>query len=171
MIVAVVFVIQTIAKKNEEIRGFKGLLFTAFFLWLCPISANWFWNFELIRHCDSHCFRWSIFFATISLASWCFVHGLRELLSWLDSHNIVCRHKQSKTNKKGVVENIINRGYAQISVKSSNFCFYRHWNLKVSKFDFVKYFRHSKWIYEISYIWTVKKDVKTWLIMAVIYTT
>lgn len=31
MIVAVVFVIQIIAKKPEEIRGFKGLLFTAFF--------------------------------------------------------------------------------------------------------------------------------------------
>lgn len=167
MILAVVFVTQTIEKKPEEIKGFKGLVFTAF----CPNSANWFWNFELIRHCDSHWFRWSKFFATTSLASWCLVHGLCELLSWLNSRNIVCCHKQSKTNEKGVVVYIINRGYAQISVKSSNFCFYRHWNLKVLKFYFEKHFRYCKWIYEISYIWTVKRDMKTWLIMAAIYTT
>lgn len=31
MILAVVFVIQAIAKKPEETKGFKGLVFTAFF--------------------------------------------------------------------------------------------------------------------------------------------
>jgi len=28
-----------------------------------------------------------------------------------------------------------------------------------------------KWIYEISYIWTAEEEMKTWLIIAVIYTT
>ena len=30
--------------------------------------------------------------------------------------------------------------------------------------------RHSIWIYERSFIWTAEKDLKTWLIIAVIYT-